>query len=92
MVVRASHAVTALVGHGRPTHRAARRPRVFGEIEVRPAITEELIARRAYEIFLSRGNDEGDALSDWLSAERELWNGLSPGGATPDLPVPDRYH
>ncbi|HET6204326.1 MAG TPA: DUF2934 domain-containing protein [Planctomycetota bacterium] len=30
------------------------------------------IARRAYEIFLSRGGGHGSDLEDWLRAEREL--------------------
>ena len=30
------------------------------------------IARRAYEIFLGRNGDGGDATADWLQAEREL--------------------
>jgi hypothetical protein len=30
------------------------------------------IERRAYEIYVSRGCGQGDALSDWLQAEREL--------------------
>ena len=34
-----------------------------------PAV--EVVRVRAYEIYLSR-NGEGDALSDWLQAEREL--------------------
>lgn len=33
--------------------------------------TVEDLNRRAYEIYLSR-NGHGDALSDWLQAEREL--------------------
>jgi hypothetical protein len=33
---------------------------------------EEEIRRRAYEIFLERGPDPGDELSDWLQAEDEL--------------------
>ncbi|HSN05303.1 MAG TPA: DUF2934 domain-containing protein [Nitrospira sp.] len=32
------------------------------------------IARRAYEIYLERGSRSGDALSDWLEAEREILN------------------
>lgn len=28
---------------------------------------------RAYEVYLGRGDAPGDALSDWLQAERELW-------------------
>lgn len=32
------------------------------------------IAKRAYEIYLERGPRSGDALSDWLEAEREILN------------------
>ena len=34
--------------------------------------TADEIARRAYEIYLSRNGGPGDALRDWLEAEREL--------------------
>ena len=30
------------------------------------------IARRAYELYESRGRDHGHALEDWLKAEREI--------------------
>jgi len=30
------------------------------------------IAKRAYEIYLERGSRDGDMLSDWLEAEREI--------------------
>ncbi len=30
------------------------------------------IAKRAYEIYVERGGQPGDALRDWLEAEREL--------------------
>jgi hypothetical protein len=33
---------------------------------------QELISLRAHELFLQRDITEGDALSDWLSAEREV--------------------
>ena len=36
-----------------------------------PAKQEE-IARRAYEIFQSRGSDHGRDFEDWLQAEREV--------------------
>jgi outer membrane protein TolC len=39
-------------------------------IPVQP--TQEDIARRAYEISQQRQGHGGDALSDWLQAEREL--------------------
>jgi hypothetical protein len=32
----------------------------------------EEIARRAYELYLSRGAGEGRELQDWLEAERQL--------------------
>lgn len=36
------------------------------------APTHEEIALRAYEIHLERGGAPGDALEDWIRAEREL--------------------
>ncbi|OLE80876.1 MAG: hypothetical protein AUF76_14030 [Acidobacteria bacterium 13_1_20CM_2_65_9] len=32
----------------------------------------EAIARRAYELFLERGGEDGHEVDDWLQAEREL--------------------
>jgi Protein of unknown function (DUF2934) len=32
----------------------------------------ERIATRAYELFLARGGGDGQAVEDWLTAEREL--------------------
>lgn len=34
----------------------------------------ERIAMRAYELYLARGGGEGDALDDWLTAEREFYS------------------
>jgi hypothetical protein len=36
------------------------------------AISKEVIAERAFEIFKSRGGKPGNDLEDWLHAEREL--------------------
>jgi hypothetical protein len=33
---------------------------------------EEQISRRAYEIYVQRGNKPGSELDDWLQAEREI--------------------
>ena len=41
-----------------------------------PDVAHEQIAQRAYEIFLARGSRPGDALGDWLAAERELRTGV----------------
>ena len=37
---------------------------------------EEEIRRRAYEIYLERGEQPGRDLDDWLQAERELKRGV----------------
>jgi hypothetical protein len=37
----------------------------------------DAVARRAYEIFQSRGGNHGSDLDDWLEAERELRPGPS---------------
>ncbi|MFI5230617.1 MAG: DUF2934 domain-containing protein [Gemmatimonadales bacterium] len=36
------------------------------------------IRRRAYEIYLSRGEDGGDQVADWLEAERMVRDASSP--------------
>ena len=35
-------------------------------------ITKDEVARRAYELFLARGQAEGHDVDDWLEAERQL--------------------
>ncbi len=35
-------------------------------------IVEEVIRRRAYELYEQRGRGDGHALEDWLTAEAEL--------------------
>lgn len=42
------------------------------EASARPTPSHEEIRRRAYEIYLERGDLPGDELDDWLRAEREL--------------------
>ncbi len=37
-----------------------------------PRVSEELIRRRAYQLYLARGEKPGGALRDWLQAEKEL--------------------
>jgi Protein of unknown function (DUF2934) len=36
------------------------------------ADSEEQIRERAYELYLARGGQDGDEVSDWLAAERGL--------------------
>jgi Protein of unknown function (DUF2934) len=33
---------------------------------------EERIRRRAYELYVQRGNESGSELADWLQAEEEI--------------------
>jgi Protein of unknown function (DUF2934) len=43
-----------------------------GEVSIGKSAREEEIRRRAYEIYLERGEQPGSDLDDWLQAEREL--------------------
>jgi len=47
-----------------------------GEVSVRNAVRTEEIRRRAYEIYLERGEQPGRELDDWLQAEGELERGV----------------
>ena len=38
-------------------------------------VTQDAIARRAYELFQDRGRTPGRELDDWLRAEREMQEG-----------------
>jgi hypothetical protein len=41
-------------------------------IDAATDITEHDIARRAYDLYLTRGGEPGHDVDDWLQAEREL--------------------
>ena len=45
------------------------------EVSVGNSARDEEIRRRAYEIYLERGEQPGRDLDDWLQAERELERG-----------------
>ena len=42
------------------------------ETQIEELPLEERIRRRAYELYLERGNQSGSALEDWLQAEEEI--------------------
>ena len=46
-----------------------------GSTETDASAPDEEIRRRAYEIYLERGEQPGRELDDWLQAERELEGG-----------------
>ena len=37
--------------------------------------SNEAIQQRAYQLYMERGGHEGDAVADWLQAEREYGEG-----------------
>ncbi len=47
-----------------------------GEVSVRNSARDDEIRRRAYEIYLERGEQPGRELDDWLQAEGELERGV----------------
>jgi hypothetical protein len=51
---------------------ASTKPRRRPAIEAQTQDLEVRIRERAYRIFLRRGGAHGEALGDWLQAEREL--------------------
>ena len=44
----------------------------------RPTYVDQQIRERAYEIYMARGGQEGNEVSDWLAAERELEDSKKP--------------
>jgi hypothetical protein len=45
---------------------------------------DDRIAARAYELYLARGGSHGQALEDWLEAERQVLNPESENSSVPD--------
>lgn len=46
--------------------------KIEARAEERSEPLHQRIAMRAYQLYLARGAVEGDALLDWLEAEREI--------------------
>ncbi len=51
----------------------------------RPERLQEEIRRRAYQIWEERGRSDGEALHDWLRAEREILSHEVMGGSDSSL-------
>ena len=58
------------------SHSTATQVAETGETSLRNAARDEEIRRRAFEIYLQRGEQPGRELDDWLQAERELERGV----------------
>lgn len=52
----------------------SRAPQFAGDATVAD-VDRERVAQRAYELYLARGGADGQAMEDWLNAERELIRG-----------------
>jgi hypothetical protein len=52
----------------------SRAPQLSGDTTVAD-VDRERVAQRAYELYLARGGADGQAMEDWLNAERELIRG-----------------
>ena len=59
-------------GNGSTESQATTVKLVPEEASTRNSARDEEIRRRAYEIYLERGEQPGRELDDWLQAEREL--------------------
>lgn len=55
-----------------PRRRAANRATAKDVVTSPSSPTHDEIARRAFEIFLDRGGNDGNDLEDWLQAEKEM--------------------
>lgn len=49
----------------------------MSDISEKSPIQEE-IARRAYEIYLDRGSENGRDVDDWLAPRKTCWNSIPP--------------
>lgn len=92
MRTHATHAGEAPVGHGRERHARGRYLEVPGKPGNVPGITHEQIAHRAYALYLARGDRDGDALGDWLAAERELLSAAAVMPSRTPRPRSNRWH
>ena len=75
MRTHVTHAGEVPVSHPHAHHARRHYLEVPAKPDTRREISREQIEQRAYELYLARGGRPGDALGDWLAAERELLSG-----------------
>lgn len=92
MRTHATHAGEAPVSHGRERRARGRYLEGPGAPGNLPRVTHEEIAHRAYALYLARGERDGDALGDWLAAERELLSGATVMPPVTSRPRSSRWH
>ena len=81
MLRRTSETLKAKWGAGRPAAKAS-------IISPSESDLRELIAIRAYEIYVERGSAEGDETADWLRAEAEVLSCLQTRPLDPQPSAP----
>ncbi len=64
-------AKTRRKGTDEPPAEVPAAPQSAGDTTAAAAPDRERIEARAYELYLARGAGDGDAMEDWLAAERE---------------------
>ena len=67
-----SNPKTPTMSAGKPKDSATGQKAGQTERASKGAHTQDLIARRAYELYEQRDRHEGGALEDWLNAERQV--------------------
>ena len=67
-----SNPKTPTMSAGKPKDSATDQKAGQTERASKGAQTQDLIARRAYELYEQRDRQEGGALEDWLNAERQV--------------------
>jgi len=67
-----SNPKTPTMSAGKPKDSATGQKDGQTERASKGAQTQDLIARRAYELYEQRDRQEGRALEDWLNAERQV--------------------
>jgi hypothetical protein len=67
-----SNPKTPTMSAGKPKDSATGQKAGQTERASKGAQTQDLIARRAYELYEQRDRQEGRALEDWLNAERQV--------------------
>ena len=67
-----SNPKTPTMSAGMPKNSATGQKAGQTERASKGAHTQDLIARRAYELYEQRDRQDGGALEDWLNAERQV--------------------
>ena len=72
-MARTPKSIDGQAGPAKPRRPSTRKPNGDTQIpNVDTQVPDDEVARRAYEIYQSRGGHDGADMDDWLEAERQL--------------------